>query len=100
MRVIVKSTSNQYIESAIAGFSGCGYQIRPGNCAKLGADKNGGAFFYTGGFEIVPFGAYIIAWPGIDGAEYDLVLFVRLLYAGGTQVFQNDLNKIPRFLGF
>src|SRR5271156_4748093 len=99
MRVVIEGACDQHIEPGIASLTGGGDEIWSRNRAKLRTDKNGGPFLLAGSiaFHIATLGAYKIARPWTEGGEDDLVFFVRLLNAGGFQVIQNHLDKIPLF---
>ncbi len=88
----VEGAGNQHIEIGITGFAGCGDEIHTRYGAELGADEDGGAFLYLA-FHIAAFATDQLAWPCGDAAEADFVFFMRLLHAGGFEVFQNHLRK-------
>ena len=51
------------------------------------------ARFSVVAFHVAAFGADQIAGPGREGGEGDPVLLVRLLHAGGLEVFQDHLGE-------
>jgi integrase len=92
VRLIVEGASDQHIERSIARLAGGGDEVRALDGAKLRADEDGGAFLGIA-FHVTPFGANQVAGPGSERGEGDLVLLVRLLHAGGLEVFQDHLGE-------
>ena len=96
--VVVEGAGDEHIEAGIAGLARGGDQIGAGDGAELRADEDGGAFLAAGlgvAFDIAAFGADQIARPGRERGEGDLVFLVRLLHAGGLEVFQDHLDEAP-----
>lgn len=85
VRFVVESAGDQHIEVGIARFPRRGNEIGPRDGAELRSDENGGALLGFA-FEVTAFGADEIARPRCERRECDLVVFVRLLYAGRLEV--------------
>ena len=52
------------------------------------------ARFSVAAFHVAAFGADQVARPGGECGEGDLVFLVRLLHAGGLEVFQDHLGEV------
>ena len=84
------------------------HQIGAGDGSELGANENGGAFlhaclliaFELSTFKITTFSADQITGPGGERGEGDLVILMRLLDAGGLEIFQDHLHEVAFFVVF
>src|SRR6266481_8741124 len=92
MRLVVESAGDEHIEVGVAAFASGFDKIGTGNRAEFRPDENAGASFGLA-FEIPAFGAHVIAGPGSERSERDLIFLVRLLYSSALQVFQDHLGK-------
>ena len=97
--IVVEGAGDQHVKIRVTGFASGGDQVGPGDRAELRADKDGGAFLGARlpiALHVAAFCAHQVARPRRERGEGDLVFLVRLLNAGGLQVFQNHLDKILR----
>ena len=92
VRLVVEGAGDQHIETGIAGLAGGGDQVGALDGAELRADEDGGALLGLA-FHVAAFGADEVARPGRKRGEGDPVFLVRLLHAGGLEVFQDHLGK-------
>ena len=83
-------TSYQEIEVGVRRLAGSFDEIRTGDGAKFGTDEDGGAFLvFRVALSVSALGADEIAGPRFEARKGDFVLFMRLLHAGGFEVFQD-----------
>src|SRR5579872_6197995 len=92
MRLVVKGTRDQYIEARIAGFTRGSDQVGAQHGSELWANEDGGALLGLT-FHVTAFGTDQFARPRSEGGEGNAVLFMRLLHAGGLEVFENHLGE-------
>jgi hypothetical protein len=90
--LVVECAGDQHIEPGIAGLASGSDEVGALDGAELGDDEDGGAFFYIA-LHVAAFRADQIAGPRCECREGDLVIFVRLLHAGGLEVLQNHLGE-------
>ena len=96
VRLVVEGAGDQHVEVGIARLARGRNQIGARDGAELRADEDGGAFLvarFRVAFDVAPFGADEIARPGRERGEGDPVFLVRLLHAGGLEVFQDHLGE-------
>jgi hypothetical protein len=80
--VVVEGAGHEHVEAGVPGFAGGGDQVSPLHGSELRADEDRGPAFGFA-FQVLPFGAHVIAEPGGERVKDDLVLLVGLLHAGG-----------------
>ena len=100
MGVVVEGAGDEHVETGVACLAGGSDQIGARDRAELGADEDGGALFGAGcfpAFEVAAVSADQIARPRGQRREADLVFLVRLLHAGGLEVFQDHLDEVAFF---
>ena len=98
MGVVIEGAGDEHIEARIAGLARGRHQVGAGDGAELRTDEDSRALLDARllvAFQIAAFGADIFAGPGGERGEDDLVLFVRLLHAGGLQIFEDHLGRSP-----
>ncbi len=88
MSFIVECTGDECIKGSIARLAGGCDKIRSLNGTEFGAYEDGSAFLGRP-FQISTFGANQFAGPRSERSESNLVLLVRLLDAGGLEIFQD-----------
>ena len=84
--VVAESAGDQHVEAGVGSLARGGDQIGPRDGAELRADEDAGAArdaTLAASLHIAPLGADIVAGPGRERGEFDAVLLVRLLHAGG-----------------
>jgi hypothetical protein len=79
-----------HIEAGITGLAGGGGEVGALNGAKLRTDEDRGALVNLA-LQIAAFGADQVAGPRRERGKNDPILLVRLLHAGGFQIFQDHL---------
>ena len=92
VRLVVEGAGDQHIEAGIARLAGGSDKVSALDGAELRADEDGGAFLGIA-FHVAAFGADQIAGPRGERGEGDPVFLVRLLHAGGLEVFQDHLRE-------
>ena len=97
--LVVECAGDQHVEADVRRLPGGSDQIGTRNGAELRTDEDRGAFLGAGvitALDVAPIRADEIARPGGDGGERDPVLLVRLLHAGGPEIFEDDAREVLR----
>ena len=92
MRLVVEGAGDQHIEPGIARLAGGGDEVGALDGAELRANEDGGALLGVA-FQVTAIAADQFAGPGGERGEGYLVIFVRLLDAGGLEVLQDHLRE-------